>query len=150
MIGVGWRTALAPLSSSRAIRPLLSSTPSRILGTMIEKLVTDAQVSDAVEALGLDLEREVFTREELAQAMEVEMEHGPDAGPLDLTVRDPLAPAKIAVVHLRMCRDYYRRLEEMRVGALLEEAARAVMDEPGTGMVYSRPPCRPEASAHSR
>ncbi|MFP3914691.1 MAG: DUF5661 family protein [Actinomycetota bacterium] len=104
--------------------------------------LTPAEARSQAEALGLDLDEEIFGLEALRRGIEVEMEHGPSAGPFDLTGADPLAPAKIAVVHLRMCSDYYQRLDAMRRRAALEDAARAVEEEPGMGTVHQRSPCR--------
>lgn len=110
--------------------------------------ISESQVREAVEALGLDLQSEEFDFLQLWHGVGVEMEHGPRAGRLDLTLNDPLAPAKIAVVHLRLCPDYYERLSEMREGAALADAARALAEESGTGMVHHRPPCRAVTTPH--
>lgn len=115
---------------------------------MATKEITESQVLEAVEALGLDLQQEDFDLFQLWHGMDLEMEHGPRSGRLDLTRIDPLAPAKIAVVHLRLCPDYYERLAEMRDGAALADAARALAEESGTGMVHHRPPCRAVTTPH--
>lgn len=73
--------------------------------------VDDAETTAAV--IGIDFSQEDFTPEDLAQAMNVELEHGCCHPETNLTHCDPILTAKLALAHLRERRDFYEHLREV-------------------------------------
>lgn len=71
----------------------------------------DTIVKDGIRALGekigIDWDTALFSEEEFARGIRVEMEHQ------DVTRGDPVMTAKIAWAHLKELPDYYQRLAEM-------------------------------------
>jgi hypothetical protein len=95
-------------------------------------MFTVDEVKAAIDRVGLDLKNEGISLEAVLAGMNVELEHGTRFPDLNVTGDDPVATAKIALAHLREFPDYYERLARMEAEA---DAARAVMDEPGLGIV---------------
>jgi len=65
--------------------------------------------------LGLDWERTDL--QQFRQGLEVELEHGARDPGTDGTIDDLILTGKIAWVHLKEIRDYYRRLDQLKAGA---------------------------------
>ena len=61
--------------------------------------------------MGLIMPVEMFTLEDLAKGMNVELEHGTRDPATNVTKDDLITTGKIALAHLREFPDYYSRLE---------------------------------------
>lgn len=71
-------------------------------------------ISDAetvAPAIGIEWQMVRFTPKDLAQGMNVELEHGKRDSQTNVTDDDPISTAKIALAHLKESYLYYRDLE---------------------------------------
>lgn len=66
----------------------------------------------AAQELGIDFNEESFDLEEFRLGMCVELVHGTAHPDTDVTHDDPVATAKLVLVHLREIPDFYSRLGE--------------------------------------
>lgn len=73
--------------------------------------VDEAEITGAT--IGIDFSQEDFEAEDLARAMNVELEHGCCHPETNVTHCDPILTAKLAVAHLRERADFYRHLEDV-------------------------------------
>jgi len=63
------------------------------------------------DSLGVDWDK--VELEQFRIGMDVELEHGTASLDRNITDDDPILTAKIALVHLKECPDYYSRLMKM-------------------------------------
>lgn len=78
---------------------------------MSKKVFDEAKAKKLGEAFGLTWEK--FDAKQLADGMNVELEHGTADPATNVTNDDELITMKIALAHLNEFPDYYIRLEKM-------------------------------------
>jgi hypothetical protein len=78
--------------------------------------VTDQEVKDLGESIGIDWSTAKFDTAQFKMGLEVEMEHGTGDPETDVTHDDPAMTAKIAWAHLKELPDYYDRLKKVETG----------------------------------
>jgi hypothetical protein len=78
--------------------------------------VTDQEVKDLGESIGIDWSTAKFDATQFKMGLEVEMEHGTGDPETDVTHDDPSMTAKIAWAHLKELPDYYDRLKKVEKG----------------------------------
>jgi len=83
-----------------------------------EYTLTEEEVKDLGEELGIDWSSVEFTPKDLQMGFEVELEHGFVGEETNVTDDDIFATAKIAWAHLKELPDYYTRLLKMEKGGL--------------------------------
>jgi hypothetical protein len=82
-----------------------------------EYILTEEEVKDLGEELGIDWSSVEFTPRDLQMGFEVELEHGFVGEETNVTDDDIFATAKIAWAHLKELPDYYTRLLKMENAA---------------------------------
>jgi hypothetical protein len=65
------------------------------------------------EEIGIDWTSARFDVEQFRSGMDVELEHGRQDPPTNVTDDDPVVTGKIALAHLNEFPDYYSRLRQM-------------------------------------
>ncbi len=88
---------------------------------MCEKVFTEAKAKELGEAFGLKWDK--FDAQQLADGMNVELEHGLHDPATNVTNDDETITMKIALAHLNEFPDYYIRLKKM------EDEAEAFWDK---------------------
>ena len=77
----------------------------------MEKKFDISDAETVAPAIGIEWQTVRFTPKDLAQGMNVELEHGKRDSQTNVTDDDPISTAKIALAHLKESYLYYRDLE---------------------------------------
>lgn len=73
--------------------------------------ITSKHVDAFVKKMKLNMGIEMFTKKDLLNGMNVELEHGKRSKETNVTSDNVLMTGKIALAHLREFPDYYERLD---------------------------------------